>query len=108
MGTRYENHSLSELPGSIPQPIFAIQIGPESQVSCRCQMLRVFDRYLQNGHIAGWEAIDNALINDFMKSRHRLSPGSYNHLFGVLRRFFAFAIMQEWITVQSRNGESSP
>ena len=55
-------------------------------------MLRVFDRYLQNGHIAGWEAIDNALINDFMKSRHRLSPGSYNHLFGVLRRFFAFAI----------------
>jgi site-specific recombinase XerD len=61
------------------------------------EVLRLFDRYLQNRHIAGWEAIDSALIDDFLKSRHRLSPGSYNHLLGVLRRFFAFAIMQEWI-----------
>jgi site-specific recombinase XerD len=61
------------------------------------EVLRLFDRYLHNRHIAGWQEIDSALIDDFLKSRPRVRPGSYNHLLGVLRRFFAFAIMQEWI-----------
>jgi site-specific recombinase XerD len=61
------------------------------------EVLRLFDRYLDNCHIADWQAIDSALIDDFLKSRHRVRPGSYNHLLGVLRRLFAFAIMQQWI-----------
>lgn len=65
--------------------------------SADAEVLRLFDRYLENCDIAGWQAIDSALIDDFLKSRPRIRPGSYNHLLGVLRRFFTFAIMQQWI-----------
>ena len=58
--------------------------------------LRLFDCYLCDHNVVGWEAIDSALISDFVKSRPRTRPRSYNHLLGVLHRFFAFAIMQQW------------
>jgi site-specific recombinase XerD len=61
------------------------------------EVLRLFDRYLKSRHIADWSAIDSALIDDFLKSRPRVSPRSYNHLLGVVHRFFAFAVMQQWI-----------
>ena len=61
------------------------------------EVLRLFDRYLQSRHIADWSAIDGALIDDFLKSRPRVSARSYNHLLGVVHRFFAFAVMQQWI-----------
>jgi site-specific recombinase XerD len=57
--------------------------------------LRLFDRYLSEHQVAGWEFIDNILIDDFLKSRPRTSSRSYNHLVGVLRRFFAWAVVQE-------------
>ena len=56
--------------------------------------LRLFDRYLSEHHIAGWESVDNILIDDFLKSRPRTRPRSYNHLVGVLRGFFAWAVVQ--------------
>ncbi|HEX8798534.1 MAG TPA: tyrosine-type recombinase/integrase [Terriglobales bacterium] len=59
--------------------------------------LRLFDRYLSERRIAGWESIDNVLIDDFLKSRRRTRPRSYNHLIGVIRRFFAWAVVQELI-----------
>jgi site-specific recombinase XerD len=61
------------------------------------EVLRLFDRYLHSRRIAGWQEVDSALVDDFLKSRPRARPGSYNHLLCVLRRFFAFAVMQEWI-----------
>ena len=61
------------------------------------EVLRLFDRYLQSRHIDDWSAIDGALIDDFLKSRPRVSARSYNHLLGVVHRFFAFAVMQQWI-----------
>jgi site-specific recombinase XerD len=61
------------------------------------EVLRLFDRYLKSCHIADWPAIDSALIDDFLKSRPRVSPRSYNHLLGVVHRFFAFAVMQQWM-----------
>jgi integrase len=59
--------------------------------------LQLFDRYLSERQIAGWEAIDNILIADFLKSRPRTRPRSYNHLVGVIHRFFAWAVVQELI-----------
>ena len=58
--------------------------------------LRLFDGYLCEHNVADWKAIDSAMIDDFLKSRPRTRPRSYNHLLGVLHRFFAFAIMQQW------------
>lgn len=61
------------------------------------EVLRLFDRYLEGRDVIGWSAIDSALIDDFLKSRPRVSPRSYNHLLGIVHRFFAFAVMQEWV-----------
>jgi site-specific recombinase XerD len=61
------------------------------------EVLRLFDRYLQSRHVTGWSAINSFVIDDFLKSRPRVSPRSYNHLLGVVHRFFAFAVMQQWI-----------
>ena len=35
--------------------------------------LRLFDRYLCEHQVAGWEFIDSILIDDFLKSRPRTS-----------------------------------
>jgi integrase len=56
--------------------------------------LRLFDRYLSEHHVSGWESIDHILIDDFLKSRPRVRPRSYNHLVGVLDRFYTWALLQ--------------
>jgi len=56
--------------------------------------LRLFDRYLSEHHVSGWEGIDPILVDDFLKSRPRARPRSYNHLVGVLHRFCAWAHLQ--------------
>ena len=61
------------------------------------EVLRLFDPYLHSRHITSWSAVDNFVIDDFLKSRPRERPRSYNHLLGVVHRFFAFAVMQQWI-----------
>src|SRR5579875_1759276 len=58
--------------------------------------LKLFDRYLCEHHVGGWECIDPTLIDNFLKSRPRARPRSYNHLVGVLRRFYAWALLQEF------------
>lgn len=58
--------------------------------------LRLFDRYLCEHHVGGWECIDHTLIDNFLKSRPRARPRSYNHLVGVLHRFYAWGLLQEF------------
>ena len=60
---------------------------------------------IQSRHSAGWQAINSFVIDDFLKSRPRVSARSYNHLLGVVHRFFAFAVMQQWI---QRNPVTAP
>ena len=48
--------------------------------------LRLFDRYLCEHHVAGWNSIEGVLIERFLQSRARRRPRSYNHLLGVVRR----------------------
>ena len=59
--------------------------------------LRLFDRYLFEQGITGWQAVTSSVIDAFMESRSRHRPRSYNHLLGVLRRFFDWAVLQRWI-----------
>lgn len=56
--------------------------------------LRLFDRYLRDHAVLDWRSIDSTLVNDFLQSRPRNRPRSYNHLLGVLRRFFQWAVVQ--------------
>ena len=55
--------------------------------------LRLFDSYLAARGTAGFEDVDSALIDCFLQSRPR-SARSHNHLLGVLRVFFAWAVLQ--------------
>ncbi len=57
--------------------------------------LRLLDRYLVNRQVCGLDAIAPPLIEDFLASRPRSRPRSYNHLLGVIRCFFAWMIVQE-------------
>jgi site-specific recombinase XerD len=59
--------------------------------------LRLFDSYLFGQGITGWQAVTSSVIDAFMASRSRPRPRSYNHLLGVLRRFFDWAVLQRWI-----------
>jgi site-specific recombinase XerD len=56
--------------------------------------LRLFDRYLCEHGATGWNSIDSVLIENFLRSRPRSRPRSYNHLLGVLHRFFEWAMVQ--------------
>jgi site-specific recombinase XerD len=56
--------------------------------------LRLFDRYLGDHAVPDWKSIDGTLIDDFLRSRSRTRPRSYNHLLGVLRRFFQWTVVQ--------------
>lgn len=58
--------------------------------------LRLLDRYLLEHRITALTAITPLVIEDFLASRPRKHPRSYNHLLGVTRRLFA------WLVVQSR------
>lgn len=59
--------------------------------------LRLFDGYLCEHDATGWSSINSVLIEDFLQSRPRSRPRSYNHLLGVLHRFFEWAVLQGFI-----------
>jgi integrase len=56
--------------------------------------LRLFDQYLCDTAVSSSDEINGVLIGRFLQSRPRVRPRSYNHLLGVLRCFFAWAVMQ--------------
>lgn len=59
--------------------------------------LRLFDGYLSEHEATGWNSIDSVLIENFLQSRPRARPRSYNHLLGVLHRFFEWAVLQGFV-----------
>jgi site-specific recombinase XerD len=56
--------------------------------------LRLFDQYLCDAGVSSCDEINGLLIGRFLQSRPRVRPRSYNHLLGVLRCFFAWAVVQ--------------
>lgn len=60
--------------------------------------LRLLQRALAGAGIEDLQAVTPALIERFLASRPRSRPRSYNHLLGVVRRFFDWAVMQELCT----------
>lgn len=61
--------------------------------------LSLFDRYLVKMGVCQLHAITPELIETFLSSRTRNQPRSYNHLVGVVRRFFRWMICQERISM---------
>jgi len=63
-------------------------------------VLRLLDRYLVEHQIDTLTSITPLLIENFIDSRPRKRPRSYNHLLGVTRCFF------DWLVVQERFARS--
>jgi site-specific recombinase XerD len=51
--------------------------------------LRLFDRYLVERRVGAIDGITPQVIDEFLSSRPRSRPRSFNHLLGVVRRLFA-------------------
>src|SRR3972149_3185003 len=54
--------------------------------------LRLLDRYLVDQHVATVADITPAVIAAFLRARPRRRPRSFNHLRGVLARFFTWLV----------------
>lgn len=57
--------------------------------------LRLLDRYLVDQGFSNIDEITRPVLERFLTSRPRSRPRSYNHLLGVLHRFFAWLVVQE-------------
>jgi site-specific recombinase XerD len=61
------------------------------------RMLRLLDRFLMTQRIAGIDEITGECLEQFLASRERVNPRSYNHLLGVVRRLFDWIVSQQII-----------
>jgi hypothetical protein len=59
--------------------------------------LRLLDRYLMDPGIESLQAITPALLEQFLRSRPRTRPRSYNHLRNVLQRLFRWLQPQQML-----------
>lgn len=57
--------------------------------------LGLFDRYLVEQQVQALTAITPLMVEKFLSSRPRKVAKSYNHLLGVLRRWFNWLVVQE-------------
>jgi site-specific recombinase XerD len=57
--------------------------------------LNLFDYYVAEQKVESLTAITPSLLENFLSSRSRKSTKSYNHLLGVLRRWFDWLVAQE-------------
>ena len=62
--------------------------------------LRLLDAFLATRDLATPEAITPEILEEFLGSRPRRRPRSYNHLLGVVRRLF------DWLVAQDRLKQS--
>lgn len=62
--------------------------------------LSLFDRYLVEHQLQALSAITPLMVENFLSSRPRKVAKSFNHLLGVLRRWF------DWLVMQERLGQS--
>jgi site-specific recombinase XerD len=59
--------------------------------------LNLFGRYLVERKIRALTDVSPAVVDAFVRSRNRQSAKGYNLLIGVLRRWFNWLVVQEWI-----------
>lgn len=63
--------------------------------ACEDRQLRLLDRFLDNRGIDRIEAIDGECLQEFLDSRQRTNPRSYNNLLGDVRRLFDWIVSQQ-------------
>lgn len=61
--------------------------------------LRLLDRFLVEHDIRSLETVSSDVIDQFLASRPRSRPRSYNHLLGTVRRLFDWLIQQGMVAV---------
>lgn len=67
--------------------------------------LHLLERFMESSGIADLAAVTARDIERFLASRPRSRPRSYNHLLGVLQRFFAWLVMQDLVATTPVNAD---
>ena len=70
--------------------------------------LRLLDRFLVNGGMTTLDAVTPDQIEQFLASRPRRAPKSYNHLLGVIRRLFEWLVTQQVIGASPVHARARP
>ncbi len=70
--------------------------------------LRLLDRFLVDGGMTTLAAVTPDRIEQFLASRPRRAPKSYNHLLGVIRRLFDWLVTQQVIDASPVHARSRP
>jgi site-specific recombinase XerD len=60
--------------------------------------LRLLDRFLVERDIRSLEMVSSDVIDEFLVTRPRCTPRSYNHLLGTIRRLFSWLVLQGVVT----------
>ena len=92
--------SLSDFRGVLAEPAAAFLTHKRAlgrRYSTEEKVLHLFEHYLDVQHIEVIDGITPAVLDAFLASRPRHSAQSYNHLLGVLRRFFDWLVVQQMI-----------
>ncbi len=61
--------------------------------------LRLLVRFTEQRGVTALDQITPALLEDFLASRPRTRPRSFNHLLGVVGCLFDWAVSQQWLDV---------
>ena len=91
---------MSRLYSALAQPIATFlqyKHALNKKYRAEASVLSLFDRYLCEHGIRDRAEVTSEFIDAFLASRPRTRPRSYNHLLGVLRRFFDWAVLQRLI-----------
>ena len=87
----------AELRSLLAGPI-SVFLQYKTALGCKFQTeaaaLRLLDSFIADRCVVVLDQVDSRLIDAFLASRPREHARSYNHLVGVTRRFFAWALVQ--------------
>jgi site-specific recombinase XerD len=61
--------------------------------------LRLLDAFLIERDICSLDAVSSDVIDEFLTTRPRSTPRSYNHLLGTVRRLFNWLVEQQVLTI---------
>jgi site-specific recombinase XerD len=92
----------TELGSPLAEPIrrfIAHKRALNRRFDCEEKALHLFDRYLVERGMADVASVTPGVVEDFLASRPRRRPRSYNHLLGVARRLFDWMVDQELLVV---------
>lgn len=86
---------MSECLGSVVERFLAHKRALARKYKSEARELRLLVRFAEERRVLGLDELTSALLDEFLASRPRSRPRSFNHLLGVVRCLLDWAVAQE-------------